>query len=78
MVKFIGMLLIASSLLSLIVGAFIDMKYSSTTQITGNVISNILTQPEVNFGFADYLAGTAFSYSAVSLVIGLIFLFRVG
>lgn len=77
MVKLIGMLLIVSSLLSLVGGAFIDLKYSGTTPITGNVISNILTQPEVDLSFFDYLEAVAFSYSIVSLIMGFVFLFRV-
>ncbi|MBI2650098.1 hypothetical protein HYX04_02165 [Candidatus Woesearchaeota archaeon] len=77
MVKLIGMLLIANSLLSLIFGTFIDLKYGSTAEITGNVISNILTQPPVLVNFYDYLWGVAFSYSMISFVIGVVFLFRI-
>lgn len=77
MVKVIGVLLIVSSLLSLAAGVIIDWKYGSAAQVTGNVVMNILTQPEVNIGFFDYFEAIAFSYSIVSLMMGLVFLFRV-
>lgn len=77
MVKLIGVLLIASSLISLIAGALVGAGDSSTTQITGNAISNILMQPKVSMDFFDYLAGAAFSYSIVSFIMGVVFLFRV-
>jgi len=77
MVKLIGMLLIVSSLLSLVAGTFIDLEYGSSTKVTGNVVSNILTQPQISLGFYDYLEGIVFSYSIVSLIIGTVFLFRV-
>lgn len=77
MAKLLGVLLIVSSLLSLVAGAFIDLKHGSATKITGNVISNIITQPSIPVNFFDYLAGIAFSYSIISLIIGLIFLFRI-
>ena len=77
MVKLIGLLLIASSLLSLVAGTFIDLKYGSATKVTGNVISNIITQPTVSINFFDYLEGIAFSYSIISLIMGIVFLFKV-
>ena len=77
MVKLIGLLLIISSLLSLVAGAYIDSKYGSNTKITGNVISNIITQPEVKLGFFDYLEGIIFSYSIISFIMGVVFLIRV-
>ena len=77
MVKLLGVLLIVSSLLSLVAGTFIDLKYGSTTKITGNVISNIMTQPSVPVNFFDYVEGIAFSYSIISLIIGFVFLFRI-
>lgn len=77
MVKLIGVLLIASGLLSLIAGAFIELNHDPPTQITGNVISNILVQQPIAISFADYLAGFAFSYSIASLIMGIVFLFRV-
>ena len=77
MVKLIGLLLILSSLLSLAAGAFIDWKYGSTTQITGNIVSNIINQPHVALNFFDYFEAIAFSYSIVSFMMGFIFLFRV-
>lgn len=77
MVKLIGALLIISSLFALAVGAFIDLKYGVNIQITGNVITNIITQPEVNSNFADYLAAAAFSYSIISFIMGVVFLVRV-
>ena len=77
MVKLIGMLLILSSLLSLAAGAFIEWEYGSTTQITGNAVSNIINQPHIELKFADYFEAIAFSYSIVSFMMGFIFLFRV-
>lgn len=77
MVKLIGVLLIVSSLVSLIAGAFIDLNYGSTTQITGNVITDILTQKPIPTNFFDYLAGIVLSYSIASFLIGIVFLFRI-
>ena len=77
MVKFIGLLLIATSLLALVAGAFIDIKYGSHSQVTGNLVLNIITQPPIPMWSYDYLVGVAISYSIVSIIIGLIFLFRV-
>ena len=77
MVKLIGVLLIVSSLLSLIGAAFIDLEFGSNTRVTGNVITNILTQPPVSIGFFDYIEAVAFSYSIVSFAMGLVFLFRI-
>lgn len=77
MVKLIGMILIASSLLSLIAGAFLGSIHGSPAQITGNVITNIFTQPEVKVGFLDYIEAIAFSYSIISFMMGIVFLFRV-
>ena len=76
MVKIIGMLLIISSLFAILVGAFIDAKYVSATQVTGNLISNIVAQPAVNTGPAYYLEALAFSYSIISMIIGLVFVLR--
>lgn len=75
MVKLIGMLLIVTSLLSLAAGAFVDWKYGSSTQTTGNVISNITEQPEVSLDFFDYFEAVAFSYSIASFIMGIVFLF---
>ena len=77
MVKLIGVLLILSSLLSLAAGAFIDWRYGSNEEITGNVIVNIATQPEINLGLLDYIEAIAFSYSIFSFIMGFVFLFRV-
>ncbi len=77
MVKLIGMILIASSLLSLIAGTFLGSIHGSPAQITGNAISNIINQPKVALGFFDYLEAIALSYSIISFIIGVVFLFRV-
>lgn len=77
MVKLIGMLLILSSLLSLTAATWIDLEYGSSSQITGNVISNILSQPKVSIGYIDYAEAIAFSYSIVSFIMGVVFLTRV-
>ena len=77
MVKLIGMLLIAISLLSLVTGAWIDFNYSTSPQITGNAVTNILTQAPVSADFFSYLAAVAFSFSIISFIMGVVFLFRV-
>ncbi|MEK6848249.1 MAG: hypothetical protein AABX65_01315 [Nanoarchaeota archaeon] len=76
MVKLIGVLLIASSLLSLFAGAFIEIKYGSHTKITGKVIENIIAQPAIPMRFSDYLVGIALSYSIASFMMGIIFLLK--
>lgn len=77
MVKLIGMLLILGSLLALLAGAFIDSKYGTDAQITGNAVWDIINHPDVDLGFPDYASGIAFSYSIFSLIMGIIFLARV-
>ena len=77
MVKLIGVLLIVTSLLSLAAGTFIDLKYNNSAKATGNVVSDIITQAPVSPNFFDYLEGLSFSYSIISLVIGVVFLFRI-
>ena len=76
MVKLIGMLLIATGILSLFASIFIDMKYGSDVQVTGSVISDIIQQPDVKLGFFDYLEAIALSYSVLSFIIGTVFLVR--
>ena len=76
MVKFIGMLLIATSILSLFAGIFIDARYGSNVKLTGNVVSNIIQQPDVKLGFFDYLEAIALSYSVLSFIVGMVFLVR--
>src|SRR3989344_5881813 len=77
MVKLIGVLLIVSSLLSIISWTYVDARYGNSPQIAGNVVSTILTQPKIELGFADYFEGIALSYSIISLIMGIVFLFRV-
>lgn len=77
MVKIIGALLLLSSMLALVAGAFIDSKYGEEAQITGNVVSNIIAHPSVDLTASDYASGIAFSYSAFSLIMGIMFLARV-
>lgn len=77
MVKLIGILLIATSLLSLAAGSLVDWRYGSDFEITGNVISNIIEQPQVQLNFFDYFEAFAFSYSIFSFIMGFIFLARV-
>ena len=76
MVKLIGIFLILTSVVTLLASAFIHMTYSDDVQVTGNVISNIIQQPYVELGFSDYLQGIMLSYSAISLIVGLVFLVR--
>ena len=77
MVKLIGVLLIVTSLISLAAGAFVGLKYGSTAKITGNVISNIMQQPQVPLNFPDYFEAVAFSCSIFSFIMGIVFLARV-
>ena len=76
MVKLIGIFLILTSVITLLASAFIHMTYNDDVQVTGNVISNIIQQPYVELGFSDYLQGIMLSYSAISLIVGLVFLVR--
>lgn len=77
MVKLIGVLLIVTSLLSLAAGTFIDLKYNNSAKVTGNVVSDIITQAPVSLNFFDYLEGISLSYSIISFMIGIVFLFRI-
>lgn len=77
MVKIIGVILVLSSLLSLVAGSYIDLNYGRSTIITGNTISNILTQPLIQLSAFDYIAGAAYSLSIISLIMGIMFLVRV-
>ena len=77
MVKIIGIILIASSILALIFGAIVDINYGSHSQISGNVVNNIIAQPSIPMWSYDYVSGLAMAYSIISLIAGIIFLFRV-
>ncbi len=77
MLKLLGLLLIASSVLSLIAGAAMGLKLGSANQLSGNVVTNIITQPKVDMGLFDYVEAIVLSYSIISMVMGVIFLFRV-
>ena len=76
MVKIIGVLLIASSLISLLAGAYIDINYGSHSQVTGNAVLNILTQPAIPMWSYDYIAGIVIAYSIASFIMGIVFLAR--
>ena len=76
MVKLIGLILVMSSLFALIAGAFIDAKYVSASPPTGDIITNVLNQPAISTGPAYYAEAIAYSYSIISMVMGLIFLLR--
>jgi len=72
----VGVILIVSSLISFIAVAVIDSEHSGKSQISGNAISNILEQPKVKLGFFDYAEGAVISYSIVSFIMGIVFIFR--
>lgn len=76
MVKLLGLVLIASSIISLFAGAAIGLRFSSPSQISGNVITNIITQPKVDMGVFDYIEAIVFSYSIISMIMGIMFLVR--
>lgn len=77
MAKLIGMILIVSSVLIIIAGAFIGAKYGNNAKISGNAVSDILAQPKADLGFFDYIGAFALSYSIVSFIMGMFFLFRI-
>lgn len=77
MVKLIGVLLIISSMVAMAAGAFIEQANGSNAKITGNVIFNLVTQPEINLGLLDYVEAIAFSYSFFSFIMGIVFLVKV-
>ncbi len=71
-----GIVLIASSLLSLIAGAMIDLKYGNQNSITGNILSKEPPR-QTGISFEKYAEGLFFSYSILSLIMGFVFLFGV-
>lgn len=71
MTKSIGILLFISSIAALFAGAFIEMNYGATAEVTGRVVASSNTG---NFG---YLEAAVFSYSIISLIMGVVFLLRV-
>ena len=77
MIKSLGIFLILTSILSLIAAGMMNSSVIDNTEITGNVLSNIITQPSVKIGAFSYLEGAVISYSIVSLIMGAIFLFRI-
>ena len=77
MTKLLGITLILSSVIALFAGAIVGQVGDEKPQITGNLLSNIIEQPRVSMGFFDYLQAIVFSYSLLSLIMGLIFIIRV-
>ncbi len=77
MAKLLGLLFIASSIFSLFAGAFIDFRFGTNNEITGNLISNVIAQPDIGMNFYDYTQAIIFSYSIISLIMGIIFLVSV-
>ena len=71
MTKSIGALLIISGIAALFAGAFIEMNYGATAEITGRVVS------VANTGHFSYLEAILFLYSIISFIMGIVFLFRV-
>ena len=76
MVKLIGLFLIVTSLLSLMVGVFIDYQHGVGADITGSAISN-LEHLKASTAMIEYLEATILSYSILSLIMGIMFLLRV-
>ena len=76
MVKLIGLFLIAASLVSFMASAFMDHRYSGSLDITGNSISNPENLNANNSSF-QYIEAIVLSFSILSLIMGLMFLFRV-
>ncbi len=76
MTKLLGITLILSSIIALLAGSIVGQANSEKPQITGNLLFNIMEQPGVSMGFFDYLQAVVFSYSIISLIMGLVFLIR--
>ena len=77
MSKIIGIILILSGLISLFAGIFIDSRYTQDIGVTGNFVLNIIKQPQAEMNLFDYAEAIALSYSAISMIIGFVFLLRV-
>lgn len=77
MTKMLGIMLVISSVIALALGTIINDPYAKDPQITGNLITNIIEQPSVSMGFFGYAQAISFSYSIMSLIMGLVFLLRV-
>lgn len=76
MTKLLGITLILSSVIALLAGAIVSQVDSEKPQMTGNLLYNIAEQPSVSMGFFDYLQAVVFSYSIISLIMGIIFIIR--
>ena len=76
MVKLIGLIMIASGILAFFAWVYIDYD-ASTSPTTGNIIMDVLAQPDIPMTAHDYLAGLVFSYSIASFIIGSVFLFKI-
>ena len=77
MSKIIGIILILSGLISLFAGIFIDSRYTQDIGVTGNFVLNIIKQPQAEMNLFDYAEAIALSYSAISMIIGFVFLLSV-
>jgi len=77
MTKMLGIVLVISSILALAFGTLMGNSYANDSQITGNLITNIIEQPSVSMGFFGYAQAISFAYSIMSLIMGLVFLLRV-
>ncbi|HLG24502.1 MAG TPA: hypothetical protein VI564_06250 [Candidatus Nanoarchaeia archaeon] len=76
MVKILGALFIISSIAALIFGAYIDIHYGAGSQVTGNLIKEIVTQPSVSVNFFEYVEAGAFAYCVLSFIVGAVLLYR--
>ena len=76
MTKMLGIVLVISSVLALALGTLMGNSYANDSQITGNLITNIIEQPSVSMGFFGYMQAISFAYSIMSLIMGLVFLLR--
>ena len=72
MAKYIGILLVISGIIALFTGAFIDFNYGATAEITGRAVANAGATDTF-----DYLEAAIVSYSIISFMMGIVFLFRV-
>ena len=77
MTKMLGIALVISSVLALVLGTIMNESYGNGPQITGNLIANLMEQPSVSMGFFGYMQAISFSYSIMSLIMGIVFLLRV-
>ena len=77
MTKQFGVYLISLSIIIASLALVIEKDYGADGP-TGNVISNLIEQPEIELNSMDYVAGAAISLSSLMIVVGIVLYFRRG